>query len=160
MPVDDERLRDFLPDGLGGHVPVVQGPVAIASRVVRLADHDQHREAWVLRRQESDERGPDILRVLAVDGDLRSAGLAGLVELEAFDPRRPARALLHDLLHHRGHLGRGLRRDRLPLWLEQDRVDVCADALHDVRRRVLAAVGDDVGSGEHLDHVDVDALAE
>src|SRR5437667_8274889 len=62
VPVDDERLRDFLPDGLGGHVPVVQGPVAIASRVVRLADHDQHREAWVLRRQESDERGPDIDR--------------------------------------------------------------------------------------------------
>src|SRR6266705_3187892 len=44
VPADDERLRDLLPDRLGGHIAVVQGPVVLAPWVVRLAHDDQHRE--------------------------------------------------------------------------------------------------------------------
>src|SRR2546421_488729 len=55
VPADDERLRDLLPDRLGGDVAVGQGPVILAPWVVRLAHDDQHREPRLLGGQESDE---------------------------------------------------------------------------------------------------------
>src|SRR5713101_9236182 len=70
VPVDDHGLGDLLPDRPGGDVAVVERPVAVAAGGVRLADHHQHGELGVLGGQEADERSPDVLRVLAVDGDL------------------------------------------------------------------------------------------
>src|SRR5439155_23266915 len=84
-PVEDDGLGDLLPDGLGGHVAVVEGPVLVAAREVRLAHDDHHREARMLSWKEPDERRPHIQRVAAVDRDLRGACLARLVELEASD---------------------------------------------------------------------------
>ena len=120
---------------------------------MRLADDHHHREPGFVGRQEADERGPHVLRVLALDRDLRRARLAGLVQLEAVDPGGPAGAPLHHLLHHLGHLGRRRRADRLPLGLEHDGVDVRAHPLHHVRRCVLTAVGNHVDRRQHLNHV-------
>src|SRR5213593_3903243 len=65
-PVDDYGLRDLLPDRGGCEVAVVEGPVVLAAGDVRLADDHDHREARVLRGQETDERSPHVQRVLAV----------------------------------------------------------------------------------------------
>src|SRR5260370_41060059 len=86
-PVEDDRLGDLLPDGSGGQIAVVQGPIRCAAWIVGLAHDDQHRELWVLGGKETDVRRPDVERVLAVDGDLCRSRLSCLVQLEAFDAR-------------------------------------------------------------------------
>src|SRR6202022_3490739 len=78
-PVDHHLLRDLLPDGRGGQVAVVERPVVVAARVVRLAHHHDHRELGVLGGKEPHERGPDVGRLLPVDPGLGSSGLPGLV---------------------------------------------------------------------------------
>src|SRR5258708_30655249 len=141
VPIDHHGLSDRPPDRSRGEIAVVERPVAVASVDVGLADHDKHGEARMLRRQEADERSPDILRVLAIDGNLRRARLARLVQLEALDPPKgPARAVLYDRLHHRGHLGGGFGSDHLALWLEQERGVPRADTLTDVGRGIFTAV--------------------
>src|SRR5229473_7720719 len=51
-PVDDQLLGDLLPDGRGRQVAVIERPVLIATGVVRLTHHDEHRELGVLCGQE------------------------------------------------------------------------------------------------------------
>src|SRR5258708_5865297 len=89
-PVDDDGLGDLLPDGSGGQIAVVQGPIRFAAWVVRLAHDDQHRELWVLGGEEADVRSPDVERVLAVDRNLWRARLFRPVQLQTLDPRGPS----------------------------------------------------------------------
>src|SRR6266851_6615964 len=74
-PVNDHGLGDLLPHRGCGEVAVVQRPVVLAARVVRLAHHHEHRELGVDSGEEADVRRPYVQRVLTVDGNLRRPGL-------------------------------------------------------------------------------------
>ena len=124
------------------------GAAACAAVLLRALDDDGDGDLRILGRGERDEPRVEV----AVRARLRRAGLAG--DLDAGDLRGAPRALVDDVLHHLGHLGRDLRAEaaaeRLAVALVAERAARRAHAVDDRRPHHDAAVRERAGDHRHL----------